>query len=166
MEAWRVSSEGGHGHPGRGPAVCTGDAGRSQAQRPASPWPLLPGQGEQDAGTPGELRGGRGRPGCERTRTIAAAADPGVCPVGRRGRVRLTRPQSSGPALLDHHLESRDRSVLRKRPRSLRKLRVHPAAKTVLRKPSPGLFGPGGSERGHQTPRVSVRVERPLRAGL
>lgn len=60
----------------------------------------------QDRGSrmlgPQGAAGGRGgetaclstRAGHEQTRTVAAAAEAGVCPVGWRGRVRLTRPQS------------------------------------------------------------------------
>lgn len=92
-----------------------------------------------------------------RTKTVAAAAEAGVCPVGWKGRVWLTRPQSTVAQPCSVTIFCSETAAFCKSTlRSLRKLRVHPAAKTVLRKPSQGLR-PRGSERGHQTTWVSVR---------
>lgn len=134
----------------------------SQAQCPASPRPSLPGQG---------MLGPQGS--CPRAakKTVAAAAEAGVCPVGWKGRVRLTRPQSTVAQPCSVTIFCSETAAFCKSTlRSLRKLRVHPAAKAVLRKPSQGLRPEIASEASRPPGLVFVtprcRVERHLRAGL
>lgn len=68
-------------------------------------------------GPPGELQGA----GEEGTRSVAAASDPGSALPAAEGGSGSRARRAQRPALLDRHLQSGDRSVLRKRPRSLRK---------------------------------------------
>lgn len=68
-----------------------------------------------------------GSAGRERTRTEAAAIEAGSAPSAG-GAGSGSPAQSSGPALLGHHLLSRDRSVLQKRPQEPQETKSAPSS--------------------------------------
>lgn len=139
--------------------MCTGMPGEATPNAQQARGPGCQDRRSRMLGPPGELQGA----GEEGTRSVAAASDPGSALPAAEGGSGSRARRAQRPALLDRHLQSGDRSVLRKHPRSLRKQSAPRSQDSA--KEAKSQLGPGGSERGHQAPWVSVRVERPLRAG-